>query len=483
MKRAVVPLSSAMVAALAAACSSPDLPTVDIKDPQACQACHPDHFAEWSGSMHAYASEDPLFLAMNARAQRETQGAVGGFCVKCHAPVALAEGATKDGTNLASLPASLRGVTCYFCHAVSAVNGTHDNPLTLAKDSVLRGGIKDPVENNAHASAYSPLHDRADPSSASLCGSCHDIINPLGAHIERTYAEWKGTLFSHTPLGLSCGQCHMDGRDGVAAKSPDGPARRVHSHLFAGADLALTSFPQAGAQRSAVQDSLDTTLQAALCVKGTPGQATIQVVLDNVGAGHSWPSGATQDRRAWVELTAYASGQVVYQSGAVPDGQSVLGLADPDLWLIRDCLLDGQGKEVHMFWQAASYDSNQLPGPKTNVQTDPQYYLTHVMRAFPRPTSTPAVLATMPDRVTMRVRLVPVGYDVIDDLIQSGDLDASIKAKMPTLTLAGTMLEWTPAAATIKYAEQGLPVSCVSVGLPNGASGATPAAEHMACKP
>ena len=32
--------------------------------------------------MHAYASDDPVFQAMNKRAQRETNGALGDFCVR-----------------------------------------------------------------------------------------------------------------------------------------------------------------------------------------------------------------------------------------------------------------------------------------------------------------------------------------------------------------------------------------------------------------
>jgi hypothetical protein len=221
-------------------------------------------------------------------------------------------------------------------------------------------------------------------------------------------------------------------------------------------------------------------------VKGTAGQAVIQVVLDNVGAGHMWPSGATQDRRAWVEVMAYTNAQPTqpyYSSGVVADGQSVLGLADPDLWLIRDCIFDAQNTEVHMFWQAASHDGNQLPGPITNVPTEMNYYLTHVLREYPAPTSTPPMLTMMPDRVTMRVRLVPVGLDVLDDLIQSGDLDAGVKAAMTTYALAGATLEWTAAKATIKYVDQGLPVLCVTSGLSTGSQGANPAPAHTKCKP
>src|SRR6185295_17737270 len=121
-----------------------------LLDPMSCKTCHPAHFKEWSGSMHAYAAEDPVFMAMNARGQRETQGALGDFCVKCHAPMAVLTGATKDGLNLADVPAKLRGVTCFFCHSVDAVKGTHNNPLTLASDGVMRGGIADPVPTGAH---------------------------------------------------------------------------------------------------------------------------------------------------------------------------------------------------------------------------------------------------------------------------------------------------------------------------------------------
>src|SRR5262245_37783477 len=115
--------------ALALACTdSVGLPRLDqaaLEDPRTCEGCHPDQFREWSGSMHAYAAQDPVFLAMNARGQRETQGALGTFCVNCHAPVAVRQGLTKDGLNLASLPASKKGVTCYFCHSVNEVKGTH----------------------------------------------------------------------------------------------------------------------------------------------------------------------------------------------------------------------------------------------------------------------------------------------------------------------------------------------------------------------
>src|SRR4051794_36699711 len=83
--------------------------------PETCRNCHSAHYQEWAGSMHAYASRDPVFLAMNRRGQEETDGKLGSFCVSCHAPLALREGATSDGLNLDEVPPHLQGVTCYFC--------------------------------------------------------------------------------------------------------------------------------------------------------------------------------------------------------------------------------------------------------------------------------------------------------------------------------------------------------------------------------
>jgi len=86
------PASLALAVLLLCACSSSQQTTLtrdQLLDPQTCQGCHQDQFSEWAGSMHAYSSNDPVFLAMNRRGQRETAGALGKFCVNCHAPMAV----------------------------------------------------------------------------------------------------------------------------------------------------------------------------------------------------------------------------------------------------------------------------------------------------------------------------------------------------------------------------------------------------------
>lgn len=419
------------------ACDGPiTLSRDDLMDPAACQSCHPNHYREWSGSMHAYAADDPVFLAMNARGQRETGGALGDFCVRCHAPIALRTGATRDGLNLPDLPRSQKGVTCYFCHQVTEVTDSHNNALSIADDETMRGAIGDPQTPRAHRAAYSPLHDRTMRESATLCGSCHDVVTPAGVHLERTFAEWQGSLFAmgDARQQLTCGQCHMTGRTAPVADVPDAPVRLVHDHMMPGVDVALASFPETDAQRQAVQRDLDTAVQARLCVRFDSGEMVAEVTLDNVGGGHDFPSGATHDRRAWIELAAYSGSAQVFASGAVPDGQAATDLVDPKLWLLRERVYDQSGRPVHMFWDIARYDAEHLPPAVTSDARDPRFFHA-VTRAYRIPQ--PAL-----DRVTVRLRIRPIDHDVLSDLARTGDLSDGVRAAISTFTLAGTVLEW-----------------------------------------
>jgi len=439
--------------------------------------------------MHAYASVDPLFVALNQRGQDEAN--LGTFCANCHAPLAVSTGATLDGTNLASLPERLQGVTCYACHNVSSVSKTHNNSLRLANDSVMRGSVSDALPNHAHRSAYSPLLDRTRAESAQLCGSCHDVVNGHAVAIERSFAEWQASAFAGSS-GSTCSQCHMAKSPelGPIADVPGAPARARHSHEFPGVDLALTDFPESAAQRSAVQSLLDSTLQTALCVRGTGTNASLVVVVDNAASGHSWPSGAAQDRRAWFEVAAFAEGRELYRSGAVAVGSDPDPAQDSDLWLVSDCMLDATGNAVSKMWDAKSVDSNLIPGQRTFDKRSPLFYQTHVTRSFPKDPL--ASLPSFPERATLDLRLQPFPLHLFDELFTDPGrlgLDAegiaALRAKILPLAV-GEQLVWTKQAAADtahgghSYIDQGIPMSCVTTTGMNAAADKVAAPEHQA---
>jgi hypothetical protein len=452
----------------------PGLSRAQLIDPENCRTCHSSHLEEWAGSMHAYASDDPVFLAMNRRGQRETAGALGDFCVRCHAPLAVRDGLTHDGLNLAQVPAAFKGVNCYFCHSIEGVTGAHDSALDVGKTIDMLGPIGDPAPNAAHGSRRSPFLDSSRTEAAGACGSCHDIVNPGGTAIERTFAEWKDSAFSRTSIGLGCAACHMPGRDGAAATGA-APTRRVHDHRMAGVDVAVTPFPDIPAQRRAIDESLGTTVQTALCLDDVSNK--IHVLVDNVGAGHKWPSGAASDRRVWVEVTASLQGKVIYQSGVVPPGGALTTLGDPDLWLIRDCLFDPADKEVHMFWEAAKFTSNLLPTTPLPMPGMPPTRLGHQRWELPRPDST-RTLPAVPDRMNARVFIQPIGQDVLDDLVKTGDLDPQL-AHATTMEVPNSAVEWTAAKANFVLQERGIQALCVAP--PGFSKGSLPATSQLGC--
>lgn len=458
-------------ASFVAACSDAKYAVEDLQDPGTCAECHPKHYQQWSGSMHAYASEDPVFVAMNARGQRDTNGELGDFCINCHAPMAVAMGiATGANFDPAALPATAKGITCYFCHNVEAITADHNNGLVLAMDQTMRGGVTNPVDSPAHHSSYDTLM-AGRKNNSEMCGSCHDVVTPAGVHIERTFAEWKETIFAGpdpTPDSFqhqTCASCHMfPSTEPIADKPGLEVGNRqsgFHEHTLGGIDQALTPFPELDEQARVVQRDLDAALTitglrplgsmatyGGICVEPT-GDITVR--LDTLNVGHMFPSGAAQDRRAWVEVKAYnTAGTVIFSSGVVPDGMDPEDIGDPylDCTLGRDkCsgfwdrTFKADGSPAHFFWEVATVDSKLLK---------PQTILDPNATGYDHSTTVRYVLGSLisqVDRIEAKLKIRALPFHVLDDLIASGDLDPAVRGQLKTLESRGAMSVWTKATA------------------------------------
>ncbi|MGC4095376.1 MAG: hypothetical protein QM756_47115 [Polyangiaceae bacterium] len=296
-----------------------------------------------------------------------------------------------------------------------------------------------------------------------MCGSCHDIVlpsppapAPVGGEpleLERTFLEWQSTLFRpgndpQNPHGVTCVGCHMPpparGADGIAAAGAS-RERKLHDHVMAGVDVALDGpfAGKSGLNAEQVQGFLDTTLRvASLCVEyeadaAEPERVRLLVDLDNVGAGHAFPSGASQDRRVWLDVRVLFDDALVYSSGLVEASDDVTAAGDPDLVLLRDDARKLDGSPAHMFWDIASVSRHTMPGVVTRVVGAPGYDATHLVRSFPRDASGWIAAPFDPARlrVELRVRMQAMGFDVLDDLVQSGHLAPEIRAGVEARTL------------------------------------------------
>lgn len=157
----------------------------------------------------------------------------------------------------------------------------------------------------------------------------------------------------------------------------------------------------------------------------------------------------------WLEFLAYDANGVLLEdvsSGNIADGEIEEKPEgdpghDPHLVMFRDRIFDAEGKPVHMFWEAAKskaypegYASHVLPSATTTYVEGRHAVLKQFRASGPD---------GLPARVTARLRMRPIGIDVLEDLVESGDLDAAIVAEMPTFTF-GTQIEWTPADGVMK---------------------------------
>ncbi len=381
----------------------------------------------WSGSMMANALRDPLFWAAldvaNADAASIGKPGVGDFCLRCHTPRGWLNGSVVKGNAGPGGAAGCRlhgdyaehdgksneydGIDCHFCHRlmpsgpqgqpgmIGNANTWVDDALNCTnEDGSVYGGpcrrgpyaytsATDPLQP-PHGWTWSRHHESSD-----LCGSCHDVSTPDTDEgplrtlvradgtdsgrpfpIERTYTEWKRSLFADAifrdgmgdpPAGTpaiartqECQTCHMRNSEDPAAKAclqnPAGSRTgNLPVHEFAGANtwvpaiikgeygalIGTTQPADFDRTIAAARAMLEASATVATSVAGyaapTPSAAgSLQVHVDVTNlSGHKLPTGYSEGRRMWLNLQVRDSnGTLVAESGAYDPATAVLAV-DP----------------------------------------------------------------------------------------------------------------------------------------------------------
>ncbi len=388
-----------------------------IADPNGCDFCHTDPiYNSWRGSLMSQAGRDPLFWSALAVANHDAPQA-GDFCLRCHTAKGWLEGRSQpaDGSSLQLADIS-GGVTCAVCHRlVDPVPSTTDAAVVI--DAGIRAAltatlpathtgsamlIVDPedrrrgpfvVTQTYHSAYQTDFLGQANNAitESRLCGSCHNIDNPLLSWdagrgqfwpnsmdaaapgfdsgqlfpIESTYDEWLNSDFAAGGVTLpkfagakpggqvaSCQDCHLPRTTGLAAEAVYNPVQRdcvstgcLPEHQLVGGNTWIPQLLQDSRWRlNSVADAvaLNNTAQAArsmlqkaatvtitLTANG-PDSATAVVRVIN-DTGHKLPTGYAEGRRMWLNLKAFdAAGSLIYQSGVYNAATGQLA-SDPDL--------------------------------------------------------------------------------------------------------------------------------------------------------
>ncbi|MGD9141785.1 MAG: hypothetical protein PVJ42_09630, partial [bacterium] len=339
-----------------------------LDDPDhSCATCH-GNFDEdvepwfvWRGSMMAQAARDPFFFACMAIAEQDAPSA-GDVCIRCHSPGGWQEGRSVDTSGGLLNAKDRHGVHCDFCHRmvdfdyVAGVSPAIDvaalatvDPLPLQYGNgqfindfnpIMRGPYSD--AEASHAFVESPFHRSAD-----LCGTCHDVSNPVflqpapgdyvpsafdAPHpdmyvrnmfpVERTYSEWSASEYAasgvyapqfagNKPDGMvsTCQDCHMRDVTGKGCSESGAPTRddlplhdMMGGNIFV-VDIIQNFYPDEVdvAQLQAAKARAEQMLGLAATLDVTPEDFGVTVRVTNE-TGHKLPSGYPEGRRVWLNV-------------------------------------------------------------------------------------------------------------------------------------------------------------------------------------
>ena len=229
-------------------------------------------------------------------------------------------------------------------------------------------------------------------NNSQMCGSCHDVVTPARrrarAHVHRVedddlLAQRPANLLPLTCCGLPHAEHARPGRDRRQARAST--CQRAATAFTSTCGRRSTGAharrcPAATCSRPASSAILDPAITivgpdadrrtaaagARRDLRRRPRRRLrSRVRIDSRGTGHMWPSGAAQDRRAWLEVIAYdASNNVVFQTRRTcPTDKDPEEIADPNL--VRDAgtrTFKDDGTPAHFFWEVAD-DRSVAPDP------------------------------------------------------------------------------------------------------------------------
>ncbi|MCA9697379.1 MAG: hypothetical protein KC431_07630 [Myxococcales bacterium] len=397
----------------------------ELSPASACSTCHefytPDSLAmdggsvdpwAWQGSMMGNSARDPVFWAGVALASQDHPDETVD-CVRCHAPRAFLDG-QGSAVQLAELSQPQReGVECDLCHRMMDDGETPPgNARYVLADA--------PVGQNVprfgpwdYGMGPEPEHPWAQDldfvAGSQMCGTCHDVttgrerLDDQGVGLgvpfneQRTYSEWLGSAYAEQggADAASCQDCHLPAIEGsilgcnmfAGMPHPGGGRRHVLVGANVGALQVLKSlYGSAGTDEvddarfdesiawteEFVQSAADLEVEFPAAVDLTAGLAALPVTVSN-RTGHKLPSGYSEGRVMWIEVTARYGDQLVWSSG-LWDGDAQTIEADPQVRRYEAIAERWSDKQsFHLLLNDHWALDSRLPpkGLKSDPETDP----------------------------------------------------------------------------------------------------------------
>ena len=327
------------------------------------------------------------------------------WCSGCHDPVLLFAGKMGRAIDRAS-PGAQAGLTCLSCHAIDRVhdrtgNGNYNIADALASPYIFAdarpgslGGFLHDAAIRSRPAVHSARMLKPFFRESTYCATCHKVglTEPVNNYRwlrgQNEFDSWDDSgislnaarTFYLPPAGQACQDCHMPleaaPRGDVAAANG-----MVRSHRFLGANTALPHLRGDTATVRRIEEFLQreklridvfaARVGGAGMVGGTEGvgavamvgagaaagaeavprteipaglPVTFDVVVRNLGVGHTFPGGTNDSNEGWIEfIVTESSGRRLAASGLMREDGHLDSLAHT----YKAVMVDRDGNAIH----------------------------------------------------------------------------------------------------------------------------------------
>ena len=373
------------------------IPAEHLMTDDECGQCHGDIVKSWKYSVHRHSSfTNPAYrfsVEETRKVVLERDGDVSAsrFCAGCHDVVPLLSGRfdladfDPDTDNTAKA-----GLTCTSCHAISTVNSTRGTgDYTIAdpprypfafSDSTLLKAVNHQLIR-AKPEFHKATFLKPVLTTAEFCSVCHKTHLPYEVNrykwlpgqnhydsfLQSGVSGHRVNSFYYPPKAKNkCADCHMplQASDDPAARDFDGSGeRKIHSHLFPGANTAIAAMLNLPPEIIAAQQQrlnkvtridlfalkpgdTDGALIAPLDSirpELQPGMSyELESVIRTTGVGHHLTQGTSDSNELWLDVAVYDGDRLIARSG----GRDDKGKVDPWSYFINAYVLDRNGNRI-----------------------------------------------------------------------------------------------------------------------------------------
>ena len=373
-----------------------------------CKSCHEEIFNQWADSNHRHlVGTNPYYMVMENLAAEDKGEGFRQWCMGCHNPSAVTtkQERTTHDMNGNHMPDVLfesgaktlidefkthgnsrleQGVSCIACHRITKTESKGNSSYSLDLTNRKKYAFED--SNSATGEWLSEKFINSNPIShkesysnkiykeSNYCASCHDEFLPDSKkEIVSTFKEWEKSPFNNPTnpdKHKDCIDCHMTNlKDNkfspLKGYSTEGGKLKddVKVHYFSGANHFLS-----GLKNKKNEDQTIQLLRTSAELDANIQDGELKVEVKNIGAGHHLPTGVSDFRELWLDITLKdKNNKLVFESGKVKEDNNLGKDARPFMKVFGD----DKGEPVGLlFWRYKKLISDtRIPAGERRIES------------------------------------------------------------------------------------------------------------------